>query len=79
METLTLTDEQVLELVCQLPEERREWLLRRLLFNKWPDWAERAAYGVARARDAAAARGLDWNKLTEDEREEFIDVLCHEP
>jgi hypothetical protein len=31
-----------------------------------------------KARRAAAKRGRDWDAMTEDEREEFIDEVLHE-
>jgi hypothetical protein len=35
-------------------------------------WAE------AQLRRASAQRGLDWDRLSEDERESFVDALLHE-
>jgi len=75
MVTLTLSDEQVLALVRQLPDERRAWLLRELLQDQWPVWVELSAYGAERARALAASRGLDWDNMTEDEREALVDTL----
>jgi hypothetical protein len=79
MATLNLNDEQVLDLVRQLPDERRAWLFRQLLQNEWPAWTELAGYGLERARAVAAARGMNWDALTEAEREDLIDTLLHEP
>jgi hypothetical protein len=34
-------------------------------------------YGDLRIRQLCAERGLDWDRLTEDEREKLIDELLH--
>lgn len=42
MAILAIDDEQVLALVAQLPSERKAWLLRALVSEQWPQWAELA-------------------------------------
>jgi len=79
MATLALQDEQVLDLVRQLPNERRAWLFQQLVRDDWPVWVDLSAYAVRRARTVAAVRGLDWDRLTENEREDLLDTLLHEP
>ncbi len=37
-----------------------------------------SAYSLDRARRVAALRGLDWDRLTEGEREAFLDTLLHD-
>jgi hypothetical protein len=39
---------------------------------------ERMREGEAQLRRRCAERGLDWDRLSEDEREEFVDRLLHE-
>ncbi|MBX3000929.1 MAG: hypothetical protein KF893_20575 [Caldilineaceae bacterium] len=78
MVTLTLNEEQVLDLVRQLPDERRAWLFQQLLQDEWPAWTELASYGQDRVRAVAAARGVNWDSLSDEEREERIDTLLHE-
>jgi len=78
MAILQLTDEQVLELVKQLPATRQQDLLRSLLSRQWPAWAALSAEGAAGARAAAAQRGRNWDAMTEQQREDFIDDLVHE-
>ncbi len=78
MPTIQLSDEQVFELVKQLPFEQKMELLRYLR-SVWEEaWLELANYGQERAREVARQRGLDWDSMTEDEREAFIDQLLHE-
>jgi hypothetical protein len=78
MPTLKLTDEQVIELVKQLPPEQQEVLFQFLLTKQWGAWVDLSRYGEERARMAAARRGRNWEEMTEDEREAFIDDLVHE-
>ena len=78
MAVLTVTADQVLALVQQLPTDRRTWLFRNLLLERWPAWAELAEYGDQRAQAVAAERGCDWDSMTHDERERFVDDLLHE-
>ena len=39
---------------------------------------ERLRFGEAQLRRACAERGLDWDRLSEDERESYIDALLNE-
>jgi hypothetical protein len=76
--TLTLTDEQVLELVKQLPPEKQEALFKFLHTKQWGTWVDLSRYGEERVRMVAAQRGREWDAMTEEERETFIDDLVHE-
>jgi hypothetical protein len=78
MATLQLTDEQVIELASQLPADKQQTLLERLVQRVWPRWAELSQYGQQRARAVAAERGLNWETMTESEREAFLDKVVHE-
>ncbi len=78
MVTLTLDDNQVLDLVRQLPDEQRSWLFRQLLQFEWPAWAELSSYAAAQAGKVAASRGLHWETMSENEREALVDILLHE-
>jgi hypothetical protein len=78
MPTLRLTDEQVLGLIKDMSVEQQQTLYQYLLLQRWPAWADGIAYAEASARKTAAARGKDWDAMTEDEREDFVDELVHE-
>ncbi|MEJ5294349.1 MAG: hypothetical protein WHT28_03815 [Fimbriimonadales bacterium] len=75
---LELSDDQVIELVRQLPSEKQDELLRYLLRSRWPRWMELSQYGQERIRQIASERGLNWDALSENEREALIDDLVHE-
>lgn len=78
MATLILSDEQVVELVKQLPIGRQLEVFRFLLLQQWGKWESPSRYGVEKARLVAQEKGLDWDVMTEEEREAFIDDVMHE-
>lgn len=78
MVTLTLSDEQVVELVKQLKPDARQAVLKALMDERELWWDMTLAQGEERLRQLALERGLEWNKMSEDEREAFVDTLLHE-
>lgn len=78
MPTFTLTNEQVVELVKQLPTEQQIEVFRFLLLQQWEQWESLSQYGEDRARLVVQERGYNWDTMTEDEREAFIDEVVHE-
>ncbi|BBH41597.1 hypothetical protein myaer102_42120 [Microcystis viridis NIES-102] len=78
MPNLTLSNEQVIELVKQLPEAQQQELFRFLIQRQWGNMEAITDYGSQQAKIVAAERGYDWETMTEDEREEFIDEIVHE-
>ena len=78
MVTLTLSDEQVVELVKQLKPEAKQAVLEVLIDERELWWDMTLAQGEERLRQLASKRGLEWNKMSEDAREAFVDKLLHE-
>jgi hypothetical protein len=78
MVTQPLTDEQVVQLVKQLPTKTKQQVLKALTdeCDQW--WQATARDGEQAMRQLAAARHLDWDSLTEAQREAFVDELLHE-
>lgn len=76
--TIKLSDEQVLELVDQLPPERKNELFSRLARETWPAWAEVVTKVEPQARRLAAERGLNWDALSDEERISLADDLVHD-
>ncbi|MBC6417529.1 MAG: hypothetical protein GDA44_01400 [Prochloron sp. SP5CPC1] len=74
----TKSSEQVLSLVKQLPLEQQEGILHFLLLQPWASWLNLTYDAPEKARLAATKRGQNWDAMTEDEREAFIDDLVHE-
>jgi hypothetical protein len=78
MPTLELTDQQVVELVKQLPPERQRAALLALAEGATHGREERMRFAEGQLRRACAERGLDWDKMSDDDREAFVDDLIHE-
>ncbi|NTV62834.1 MAG: hypothetical protein HGA65_04770 [Oscillochloris sp.] len=73
-----MTNDQVVELVRQLPPTQKREVLRSLASDAQARRAERMTYAEDRLRALATARGLAWDDLDADAREVFIDDLLHE-
>jgi hypothetical protein len=78
MSVLELTDQQVISLVRQLPAERKRAALLALAQEAQTRRDERMQQGEAELRRRCAECGLDWDRLSEDEREESVNRLLHE-
>jgi hypothetical protein len=78
MPILELTDDQVLELVKQLPPDRQRAALVALASGAAKRREERTMYAESQLRHISSDRGLDWDKLSEDERAALVDDLIHE-
>ena len=78
MQTPQLTVEQVIELVKQLPPESKQMVLNVLSAERDTWWEETLTQGEQQMRCLCAERGLDWDSMSEEEREAFVDELLHE-
>ncbi len=78
MPTLELTVEQIIELVKQLPLQDKYAVLHGIKTEQNAWWEERITRGEQEMRRISAERGLDWDKMSEEEREAFVDDLMHE-
>lgn len=78
MPTLDLSVDQVVTLFRQLPPETRHDALVALAQDSTADRAAAQRKAAAKLRAQATARGLDWDKLSEDERERLVDDWLHE-
>ena len=78
MATLTLTDDQVADLIRQLPAERRHSVLLLLAAQAQHRRQERLTYAEGQLRRLSAERSMDWDALSEEDREWLIDDLIHE-
>jgi TRAP-type C4-dicarboxylate transport system substrate-binding protein len=77
MSVLELSDEQVISLVRQLPAERKRTALLALAQEAQARREERLRLGEAQLRRACSERGVNWDNLSEDEREAFVNDLLH--
>lgn len=77
MPTIDVLDDKILQTLDQLSPQARRQALRRLLPTA--AYLERAVErNRPRIEALARQRGLDWNALTEERREQLIDELLHE-
>jgi len=78
MVTLKLSNEQVIELIKQLPATDKKAVLEALGSDSNLWWEIRLAQGEEQLRQLSSQRGMNWDKMAEEEREHFIDDLLHE-
>lgn len=78
MPTMEVAVEQVLELVRQLPPEGKQAVLDALSTERDMWWEEMLIEGEQKMRQLCAGRGLDWDRMSEEEREAFVGDLLHE-
>ena len=78
MATIELTTQQVIDLVRQLPAERKREVLLALAGEVPTGQGERMKLAAAQIRKLCAQRGLNWDAMNEESREQFVDDLIHE-
>ena len=78
MPIITLSNEQVIDLIKQLPIGQQMEVFKFLLLQQWEKWGSLSRYGADKVRLIAQERGADWDAMTEEEREALIDELVHE-
>ena len=77
MPKIEVPEAEILQSLDQLSPKARKEALRRLLPT--PAYLEQAvACNRPKIEALARQRGLDWNSLTEDEREALVDEILHE-
>ncbi len=75
--TLEVSESQVVKWVQQLSPEAKHAVVRSLI-PRLDELESVVDYGSQRIRDLSVRRGLDWDRLSEDERQRLIDDLLHE-
>ena len=76
--TVNLTTEQVIDFIRQMPGEERLAVILALAGESLPRRAERMQYLESNVQDLCVKRGLDWNAMTDEERQDFINNFVHE-
>lgn len=78
MPELTLSNEQVIAPAQQLPAAQQTIIFEFLLHQQWLAWAELNQYGSQKICALAEERGLNWEQMPAQDREDWIDQLVHE-
>ena len=76
--TIELTTEQIIDVIQQMPPKEKRTILIALAEKASSGHEERMKYAESQVRQLCASRGLNWDTMTETEREDFIDDLVHE-
>ena len=76
--TIELTTEQLIDFIQQMPPKEKRAVLVALAERTSVGEEERMKYAESQVRQLCVSRGLDWDTMTEKERENFIDDLVHE-
>ena len=76
--TVELTTDQVVGFVQQMPAEEKRALLLAIAEQAAANRDARIDHAEAQLRQLCANRGLDWDAMSETERENFVDDLIHE-
>jgi predicted Fe-S protein YdhL (DUF1289 family) len=75
--TVEVSESQVVEWVQQMSPEAKHEVLRALI-PRLDAFEALVDYGGERIRTFCAERGLNWDRMTEQDRERLIDELLHE-
>ena len=76
--TIELTTEQIIDFIQQMPPKEKRAALIALAEKASKGQEERMKYAEAQVQQLCLSRGLNWDTMTEEEREDFIDDLVHE-
>ncbi len=78
MPKLDLEYEQIIRLVKQLPPEKKREIILTVAKEASSSAEERMQYAEERLRNLAVTRGLNWDAMEEQQKEDFVDGLIHE-
>jgi hypothetical protein len=78
MPTVALSNQQILDLVKQLPPDQKFSILLSLAENSRARREANMQHAEAQLRMLAKEKGLNWDGLTDDERLALVDELVHE-
>ena len=78
MPNSTLTTKQIIDMIKHLTPEQKRIVLLELVKATETQRQERLDYGESQLRRLCNERGINWNTLSDEEREDFINDLIHE-
>ena len=78
MVALSNQERHIVDLFRALPPQRRPYVML-VMAGADPDaWKRFQSQGERRLRELAAQRGIDWDALTDDQRQDFVGELLDE-
>ena len=78
MAVLELSKQQIFDLVKQMPAREKREMLLALAQNDPDERAKRQQFAEQQLRQLCDRRGLNWDTMSADEREAFLDDMVHE-
>ena len=78
MSPLTHQEKDVVNRFQQLPPDGQRRVMLSMFHTDAEGWRRYQAQGNERFRELAAASGIDWDILDDEQRQEFIDGLLHQ-
>jgi hypothetical protein len=78
MPTLDVTDDQIVELIRQLPAERRRGIILKLAADSPERRSARQRIVEESLRKIAHSRGMNWDSMSDEERTDLVDDVIHE-
>jgi len=78
MPQLKVSEAQVIKMARQLSPEGKQALLSSLILFDLRNFEQLVTYGQRKIRQICANRGMEWDTLTEAQREHLRDDMLHE-
>ncbi|HEY8751721.1 MAG TPA: hypothetical protein VIM11_27320 [Tepidisphaeraceae bacterium] len=78
MVALTNQEKQIVDSFQKLPADRRAQVILALAGTDSGGWARYHPQGEARLRELAAAQGLNWDSMSDELRQDFVEGLADE-
>ena len=78
MVALDEREQQALNIIRTLPPERQRLILYELAKNTEEQWRLNSLYAERQLRNIASQRGKDWDKMSDEERQDLVCELQHE-
>ena len=78
MPNSTLTTKQIIDMIKHLTPEQKRIVLLELVKATETQRQERLDYGESQLRRLCTEKGINWDTLSDEEREDFINDLIHE-
>ena len=73
MVALTNQEKQVVELFRRIEPGRRRYVLLEMTKSDPDGWKRFQAKGESRLRELAKQKGVDWNSLNDQQRQDFVE------